>query len=474
MIKTRKIIKTFLLILIVSFIVTYNVNAKDIAKVSWESKSQEITNLKETAVNNVAYKDGFVTSKTIYNNVGEIITNLTYYDSKGNQIYNNKYKYDYYGNSNNNDGLIFFVKLFTIDDNLYSISTDYYTYYNNKSNYALYKITKYNTKLKEVKHITIKGKNALYILRNSKLNIDSNINGYNYVSLEDNMITILCGERLIQVDKNLNNLSSIKRTSETNKLYFKELTNKNKGYLGYYTKNKVTVYTGSDNNKAYIEIYKNNKYDSKINNTSYNKFINPIIVNKMIIVVGSNNNNTSSDILMYNLNGKLIETINNSEIDTLISINENNNSFVTTNLSRKNNCSRITYKWEKTKVCYELRNKVYQVPFNITLNDNTGGLIKVKDTAYTDETIQLEINKNSGYSSNDITIKDEDGNEVVLDREHNTFKMPSSNVTITTKYKKEPNPTTNSPLYVISAVLILFIIGLYFSRKIKLINQERL
>jgi hypothetical protein len=365
---------------------SYNVYAKGIVKSIWESKPQQITNYSINSINNVAYREGFVVSKTIYNNVGQITTNLTYYDSKGIQTYNRKYTYDYYGNKNNNDGLIFIVKLFTIDDNLYSISTDYYTYYNSNSNTATYKITKFDKTLTEIKSIKIKGKNSIQLLKNSKLNIESNINGYNQISIKDNMITILSNDKLIQLDKNLNNISSIKNTTETYNKYFPEISH-NKEYLGYYSKDNTTIYTGTKDNKAYIEIYQDNKYSSKITNKSYNKFINAIILNKIIIVVGSNNNVTKTDILIYNLKGKLIEIINNSNLDVLINVNTNYNSFITTVLKESHDCKILNNSWQKTNNCYEYHNKVYAMPYNISTKDSNGGLIKVSDSAYSNEKV---------------------------------------------------------------------------------------
>ena len=470
MIETKKLIKILSFIFIISFF-SINVYAKENIRSVWESSSQEITNINDNSLNNIAYNNGFVTVKTTYSNIGKITTNLTYYDNKGIQTNNKKYTYDYYGNKNNNDGLIYFVKLFTIDDYLYSITTDYYTYFNNNSNYALYKITKYDKNLKEIKHININGKNSIQLLRNSKLTEESNINGYNNISLKDNMITILSNNKLIQVDKNLNNLSSIKNTNETNKLYFPEINqNKNKGYLGYYSKDNITIYTGTVNNKAYIEIYKNNKYSSKITNNSYNKFINAIIINNNIIVVGSNTNNTKSDVLIYNLKGKLIETINNSNLDILINSNLNNNSFITTILKESNKCKKVNHKWQKTNKCYEYQNKIYEMPFNINIQDSIGGKIKVNDNAYSDEKVYLDVKANAGYIEENISIKDANGKEVSLDKNNYTFVMPSSNVTITATFKHEANPTTNSNLYIIASILLLCIIGLFFSRKIKVIN----
>ena len=472
MINTKKLTKFISLIFIISlFCMSYNVFAKGVVKSIWESDSQEITNLNVNSLNNVAYREGFVTTKTTYNNVGQITTNLIYYDSKGIQTYNRRYIYDYYGNKNNNDGIIFFVKLFTIDEDLYSITTDYYTYFNSNSNEAIYKITKYDKTLTEVKSIKIKGKNGIQLLKNSKLNSESNINGYNYISLEDNMITILSNNKLIQIDKNLNNVSSIKNTTETNKKYFEEISqNKNKGYLGYYSKDNITIYTGTVDNKAYIEIYQDNKYSSKITNTSYNKFINAIILNNMIIVVGSNNNTTKTDVLIYNLKGKLIETINNSNLDILINANNNNNSFITTILKESKKCKIFNNKWQKTNNCYEYQNKIYAMPYNISTNGSTGGMIKVNDSAYSNEKVYIDVKSKAGYKEGTISIKDSTGKEIALNKEDYSFEMPTSNVTITSSFIKEANPTTNSTLYVIASVLILCIAGVYFSRKIKVIN----
>ena len=472
MIKTRNLIKILSLIFIISiFSMSYNVNAKGEIKSIWESEPQEISNINDNSINNIAYREGFITVRTSYSNIGKITTNLIYYDSKGIQVYNKRYSYDYYGNKNNNDGLIYFVKLFNIDEYLYSITTDYYTYFNNNSNYALYKITKYDKQLNEIKHIYIKGKNSIQLLKNSKVNSESNTNGFNYISTKDNMITILTNDKLIQVDYNLNNLSSIKNTTETNKLYFQEISNnKNKGYLGYYSKDNITIYTGTVNNKAYIEIYQNNKYSSKITNSSYNKFMNAIIINNKIIVVGSNTNNTKSDVLIYNLKGKLIETINNSNLDILINSNVNNNSFITTVLKESNNCKKMNNKWQRTNKCYEYQNKIYSMPYNITVKDTTGGKIKVNDSAYSNEKVYLDVKTNAGYKEENISIKDSNGKEIVLDKENYTFEMPTSNITITASFKHEANPTTNSNLYVIATILVLAIIGLFFSRKIKIIN----
>lgn len=472
MIKTRNIIKTFLFVLIISiFCITYDVSAKGIIKTSWETEPQEITSIKDNSISVIAYKDGFVITKTTYNRVGKIITNLTYYDNKGTISNTHRYTYDYYANKNSNDGLIYFIKLFTIDNNLYTISTDYYTYFNKDANYALYKITKYDNKLNEIKHIIIKDKNSLQILRKSNLNSESNVNGFNNISLKEDMITILSDNKLIQVDKNLNNLSNIKNTKETNNKYFKEISiNKNKGYLGYYSIDNTILYTGTVNNKSYIEIYKNNKYDSKITNSSYNKFINPIIINNMIIVVGANKNNTKSDILVYSLKGKLIETINNSILDYYISPNYNNNSFITTVLKETNKCNNNNYKWQKTNKCYEYQNKIYSMPYNIIIKDSIGGKIKIKDSAYSNEKVSLDIKANPGYSEENISITDDNGKQITFDKDNYTFEMPTSNVTISVKYKKEANPTTNSNLYIIASILLLGIAGIFFSRKIKVIN----
>lgn len=162
---------------------------------------------------------------------------------------------------------------------------------------------------------------------------------------------------------------------------------------------------------------------------TYMSIVNPILTDKYIIAIGLKENEKSSDLIVLDYNGELIQKIENENL--YIQLENNSNIIKVTNYMEKWN-----YISEVDQKQYLTTNfEFYKILNNIETKTDNKGKIEVINEEVEGETVDFKIIPNDGYILQKIIIKDEEGN--LIDYQGSKFVMPNKNVTIEATFRKD-------------------------------------
>ncbi len=200
------------------------------------------------------------------------------------------------------------------------------------------------------------------------------------------------------------------------------------------------------------------------------------LVGNYIVALGVNYD--SSDIVIYDLDGKLVQTIKVSnssedEYNVFNYLNSTSTGFLVSDIYRSTECS------DDHEVCQVLSTtEHYSISYNIrTIIDGEGEAI-VNGKSFAEKKETIEIKPKDGYKLESIVVTDSDGN--VIELRDNVFTMPSSDVLVEIKFVLEeeekefiinnPNTDATSMTGLILATLVLVLIVKYNYKKFKFLK----
>lgn len=215
----------------------------------------------------------------------------------------------------------------------------------------------------------------------------------------------------------------------------------------------ATIKLPNEENDIYLSLSgtlklqdKNNKVIFSQKSSNYIAYLNTTIMNNYIVTIGINldvkediftneesydSSNITTDILIYDLNGNLLQTINNNSMH--LNLHSTKDSFIVTNLEEEISNSKI----------YHMNNRI-----NTKVEGK--GTIKVLSASRPGSPVTFEITPKKGYKLDKILVLDSNGNQ--LEFNSNTFTMPNSDITIVATFVVE-NPNTSA----ISIIALIFL-----------------
>lgn len=434
---------------------------------------------------NIGYKDGVVTIKSIYRS--GVYTSIERYDKDGKLLYDNildgtwfysmisdkEYVYAVVSNGNGAEGMS--ADLSDEDDEI--------------------KIIKLNEKMEIVDEIIFK--------ELTQPGTDGMINarrfGHDILSVDNENIYVYCGEDyMLKTAKEFSEWEVLEYTPELSATYFPDLTKEyevlagwmeeiNNGnylidylvtthvYEDYYLTSGMKYTTTSP--LAIFKLYNN---DGEVilekTNEDYSKFIQGRVIKNYIVLIGliwdEDFNTTASDILVYDMEGNLLQTISSGNIYHML--NETESGFVVTNI--ESTCSTTSSgkgitgiedvrDFADSDYCDNYNNEVYYLQLNIDTKVEGKGTIEVVETSKMGDEITFTVTPEEGYVLSEVKVTDANG-KVVTFTDY-TFTMPSADVTIEVVFAPE-NPIT-ADIAIISVIILATIGGAVF-----VISKKRL
>ena len=439
---------------------------------------------------NFKYREGYISIYYAYedddNTAG---THIRYYDNEGQTIkektINRLYVYDAVTNDEN-------IYLFAYDDNSYddilvkldesfSIEEEYdlddeYSYFISDANYIApeygmstlsivndrlyvlgeeFRILSFDLNLNSVKKINF-DKNTvkkyfpgIYYLMELTYEANTHYDGYD-------------DYEFISADVNDKNVAYSKTTCTMSWLYefYTEdeqslMTNQNEA-MPYVTTCRPIAYLGLLDSDGKKEWEKENK--------NYYAFINVKQTNNYIVALGITDN--SSDVVIYNLDGKLVQTIKSKDngyyflsatpkgfIVTDTRVTDEYGYYPTYRSLKQNKANEIMQINDDDDPDYykvASTTEHYAFPYDITVKVEGEGEVKANEKSFAGDKETFEIIPKEGHKVESVTVTDTEGN--IIDVEDNTFIMPASDVTIDVKIVEEvieeapviENPNTNA------------------------------
>lgn len=249
---------------------------------------------------------------------------------------------------------------------------------------------------------------------------------------------------------------------------------------------------------AFIEYY-NSKEKSlwKYESTDYLAFLDTHIINDYVVTIGVNfdmseNISINTDILVFDSEGKIVQTISDGSF--YLGLFPSENGFITTKISGINDQLNVidaipdtltsllsgnfnlldtidseindVEPYEAIDVTIETNNVVYNLLNKIETKVEGKGTIEVIDASKTGEKVTFKVTPEKGYVLKSIKVTDKDGKTVIFT--DYTFTMPSSDVVIEAIFVTE-NPETSS-FIILSAIAIAIIGGAIFIYNKKKLN----
>ncbi len=307
--------------------------------------------------------------------------------------------------------------------------------------------------------------NTIYYIdkiNNNIFSTDYQLNNYKYYTLS-NKNTI---EQI---------LTSIPFLNEADKIYFSYLENNEDVIITDIFENNSFYYITSYNKKNTDLKSSLKLVDENLNviwEDTYNDLIpiNVLQFKDYIFVLSTSPENQNYNIKVYNKEHHLI----NEEIIKLKDKNAIPISFIADD--RNLLIKSIIYKAEKVLTLDIAENyseiiiDKYNIKlFNIKSVIKGEGTIEVDENAITGDLVKFKIIAKNGYKLEKLSIKDIDGNSLPLS--DYTFKMPSSDVTITAIFVPEnPNTSDNisNLILLFSISLVILIISIYKHKRCKI------
>lgn len=427
---------------------------------------------------NIGYKNGVVTIKSIYRD--GVYTLIERYDNNGKLLYDNTIEYQW------------FYSMITDQEYVYAIiengngTVDMSSAPEDADGNI--KMIKLNEKMEIVDEIVFK--------EATEPGTDGMVNarrfGHDILAVDENNIYVYCGEDyMLKISKEFDEWEVLEYTEELSAQHFPDLTKEyeilagwmeevNNGnylidylvtahvYEDYYLTSGMKYTTTSP--IAIFKLYDNeNNLIIEKTNEDYAKFIQGRVIKDYIVLIAlvwdANYNTTSSDILVYDMEGNLLQTISSGNIYHML--NETKSGFVVTNV--ENTCSTTSsgkgiagiedVRGElKTEYCDNYNNEVYYLQLNIETKINGEGTIEVVENSKAGENVTFIVNPKEGFVLSEVRVTDKNGNVVTFT--DYTFTMPSADVTIEVVFAPE-NPDT-AEIAVIAIIVLATIGGLSF------------
>lgn len=462
--KTSKIILSIVLFLTFATVA----NAKNVFQLDWSTSKYTLENIytgiSDYSIRNAEYKDGYIT--TVMDSNNNWTTYINYYDKEGNLIIQSDIlkssvildlivKNNYIYALVDDDASIYLLQMNqNLDDleNIYQIPSNYY----NGLKSMLYS---------EIPFFGI-----------HLLSVDDDGNAY-IVTVDYDMLMISTDNQLTYIYYDETKLSE----------QFTDLMKLDKYLLDdvyYYTlkSNKSHIVLGGINPNDCL--FKSNTcdYDSTgiitlqdINSnelwtkeyTDYKEFINTIFVGNYIVTIGIKelDDQSSSDIVVIDLDGNIVQTIKND--NSYYYLTATSNGFMITNYSEEYNNGNdgLSYIDNVT-----ITTEVYQLFYDIETKISGKGTIETIEQAGAGDNITFTVNPEKGYVLDKVVVTDKAGNKITFT--DYTFTMPSYDVTIEVTFVPENPDTEDIAIIACIAIIICGIIGTIYSiRKIRWLNS---
>ncbi len=219
-------------------------------------------------------------------------------------------------------------------------------------------------------------------------------------------------------------------------------------------------------------------------NNNYYAFTNVKLINDYIVALGVGE--YGSEIVIYDLDGKLVQTIE-SKNDGYGFLASTKDSFLVTN-GTVGECSLppksinpVSQTLASSRYCEVLTNtEHYALPYNINVDLDGEAEVNANEQSFAGKKETIEVIPKEGYKVDSIIVTDSDGN--VLEVEDNTFTMPASDVNVAIKIVEiekeveEPpvieNPNTNAfSITGIAVVAVgLGIVGIRYFKKLRFLK----
>ena len=204
-------------------------------------------------------------------------------------------------------------------------------------------------------------------------------------------------------------------------------------------------------------------------NNDYYAFVNVKLINDYIVALGETE--YGYDVVIYDLDGKLVQTIE-SKNDGYGFLASTKDGFLVTDGSVSDcpipeSINPVSQTFSSSRYCELSANtEHYAIPYNITVTIEGEGEVKANEQSFSGKKQTIEITPKAGYKVDSITITDTEGN--IIDVEDNTFIMPASDVIIEVKFKKIieeiiENPNT-AAISITGLVLLAGILGFVVKR----------
>lgn len=259
------------------------------------------------------------------------------------------------------------------------------------------------------------------------------------------------------------------------------------------SKNKLSSYNGEllknilKSDYYLIHSYKYEEFDIM------NAYQKATYMDDKNILVGESKNitkgNTYAIMTIVDKNGDKIKDVVNEEFRTYKDVLVVNDKFVLLAIASDDKYSLLIYdkdfnnvdkinldiagdvKISKVldKVLIYNKSKIMEYSFDVVVNksDDVLGTINIlSEDIKPYQEVKVKVEPNSGYKVKEIIVKDSQGNLVNVEDGH--FIMPNSSVLVSAEYKQTVhNPNTADKIFIISAILIGFILlSIYLYRKL--------
>ncbi len=325
---------------------------------------------------------------------------------------------------------------------------------------SYYKIIVYNDKLEKVNEI------SLPFIPEDKWSSSSSISlrmdGYDVCTEVDDKIIFYSLFGLLSVDFSTGESEILENNDENLKKYFpmiymkvKEEKNSTKYYSSHASRNKYLAKSGSQansqsrNNEAFLEIYRSGKLVETVVNADYNNFYNIELIHNLIVLIGTYSDIShyrvdKSDILVYDLEGNLKQTINLNS--SFVGMNSYDKGFIVSRLyiegiceyEHKKNSSSEVWKYDSCQTHLYHENYEY-----------LGELLEIEFGGITPDTDYIPDKKpDDGVSPDDNTDGDKPENSEDYSDEKNDELLGDEETSI--------NPDTTAKSIIILIVISIF------------------
>ncbi len=191
--------------------------------------------------------------------------------------------------------------------------------------------------------------------------------------------------------------------------------------------------------------------------------VNVKLIGDYVVAIGLSEDGT--EILVYDLEGNLVQTITNDLIGYSNIVPNKNGFIVSRNATDFSDCYEAAENAEldggisegskdelyeifmAAKDCYECAldttTEVYQLPYSINVLTTGEGEVEVDEDAYAGEEVEVKVSPKFGWLVEQIVVIDENGNEVEV--KDNKFVMPDSSITIEVTFKKIVEAVIENP-----------------------------
>lgn len=428
----------------------------------------------------ISYQNGFLVSNLSSTKVFSV---LTWYDVKGNVLKQAEYK----------DGIIFSLKADGNDIFALALADN-----GSESSCIL---LKFNENFEIVNFFSIP------VSTDFSNNIYYETYGFDFLYLDDGMISMLIDDKIYYTDLDFSIVNSIdvseneEEALEVYNQYFKP------GYYLSYFYDEEIYYFNNDKKDDYV-LLAGFTYDTMsptvtsendLSTTSafstrqaaiqksilrlskdenlifektfdeYNSFLSVKIVANYIVVSALDYTTDEVVILILDFNGNILQKITDSKY---FDIGAGDTNFMVINaqeigygLCENSSAKLISY------TCYKFYNEVFYLPLNVTTKVSFGGKIIVGDGKYRQgEVVTFKVVPDDGYVLGLVKVTDSTGKEVIFKTD--TFNMPSADVTIEAEFVVS-NPITKD-IAIIVLLLVSIIAGIIMirqSKKIRWLNN---